>query len=361
VTLEDPAANAETVTPVLQVDSIHKSYSGSRSAGTVAHTGPARTAGTEAASHIKAVDGVSFSVAAGEIVGLLGPNGAGKTTTIKTICGLIAPDSGTVTVNGFDIRRERRKALRHISAVLEGNRNLYWRLSVRENLDYFAGNRGSSPASVAKRSAELLDQFGLAGKAGELVANLSRGMQQKLAIAVALLADTDVLLLDEPTLGLDVETGYEVRTLLADIADTGKTIILSTHDMAVVEALCRRVVVIDHGRVVTDDSVINLMRLFSSRSFLVTLARPLSAFMTAELRTNFPVVGDSSRMAFTVEFMAVDDIYRLMDFLRSSGAEVESIERSSGNFEHVFRSLVNGGASSKHSETMKFGVGHVVA
>ncbi|HET8986032.1 MAG TPA: ABC transporter ATP-binding protein, partial [Trueperaceae bacterium] len=237
---------------LLQVKSIHKSY---RRGGRADGTEPAPGTDTDRSGEVKAVDGVDFSVARGEIVGLLGPNGAGKTTTIKTICGLIAPDSGTVTVNGFDVRRDRRKALRHISAVLEGNRNLYWRLSVRENLVYFAGNRGMSPAAVGPRIAELLDQFGLTNKADELVSNLSRGMQQKLAISVALLADTDVLLLDEPTLGLDVETGYEVRTLLADIARSGKTIILSTHDMAVVEALCRRVVVINHGRVVTDDSV----------------------------------------------------------------------------------------------------------
>src|SRR5690606_35771732 len=134
-----------------------------------------RSSGSKSASRVTAVDGVAFDVTAGEIVGLLGPNGAGKTTTIKTICGLIAPDTGTVTVNGFDIRRERRKALRHISAVLEGNRNLYWRLSVRENLVYFAGNRGMSPASVEKRIVKLLDQFGLSAKVDDLVANLSRG------------------------------------------------------------------------------------------------------------------------------------------------------------------------------------------
>jgi len=218
-----------------------------------------------------------------------------------------------------------------------------------------------APASVEKRIVKLLDQFGLSAKVDDLVANLSRGMQQKLAIAVALLADTDVLLLDEPTLGLDVETGYEVRTLLADIATSGKTIVLSTHDMAVVEALCGRVVVINHGRVVSDDSVANLMRLFSSRSFDVTLARPLSTVMATELRTSFSVVGDSSSLAFTVEFMAVDDIYRLMDFLRSSGAEVDSIERSSANFEHVFRSLVNGAGGMNHGRATRVGAGHVVA
>jgi ABC-2 type transport system ATP-binding protein len=343
---------------LLHVKGIHKSY---RRRGRADGSAAAHASDTDRSAEVKAVNGVDFVVTRGEIVGLLGPNGAGKTTTIKTICGLVAPDSGSVTVNGFDIGRERRRALRHISAVLEGNRNLYWRLSARENLVYFAGNRGLPPASVRGRITSLLDRFGLTGKADELVSNLSRGMQQKLAICVALLADTDVLLLDEPTLGLDVETGYEVRTLLADIARSGKTIVLSTHDMAVVEALCRRVVVINHGRVVTDDSVANLMRLLGTRSFVVTLARPLPTVMATELRTSFSVADGSSSLAFTVEFTAADDIFRLMDFLRSSRAEVESIERSNANFEHVFRSLVNGAGGVRPGRSMKVGVGHVVA
>src|SRR5690625_2615711 len=164
-------------------------------------------------SVVKAVDDVSFQVHKGEIVGLLGPNGAGKTTTIKMICGLLKMDEGKITVKGLDNDKHRLKALNHISAVLEGNRNLYWRLTVRENLEYFAGNRGASRKEVAVRIEELLADFNLKSKEKELVNRLSRGMQQKLAIAVALLAESDVILLDEPTLGLDVETGYEVRQL----------------------------------------------------------------------------------------------------------------------------------------------------
>src|SRR5690625_919904 len=167
---------------------------------------------------VKAVDGVSFEVAKGEVLGLLGPNGAGKTTTIKMICGLIRPDSGRVSVLGIDNRHDRQKALRHISAVLEGNRNLYWRLTVRENMEYFAGNRGRSRRAVKGRIDDLLGSFDLKGKENELVNSLSRGMQQKLAIAVAMLADTEVLLLDEPTLGLGVETAHEGRGHLRRIA-----------------------------------------------------------------------------------------------------------------------------------------------
>src|SRR5699024_3171514 len=115
----------------------------------------------------------------------------GKTTTIKMICGLLTPDSGAISINGVDISKNKLAGLQHISAVLEGNRNLYWRLTVRENLEYFAGNRGKSRKEVYGRIEELLAQFILKEKEDELVNRLSRGMQQKLAIAVALLADSD--------------------------------------------------------------------------------------------------------------------------------------------------------------------------
>ena len=192
---------------------------------------------------------ISFRVGEGEILGLLGPNGAGKTTTIKMICSLLRPDAGRVLVAGVDNQRHRLKALRHLSAVLEGNRNLYWRLSLRENMLYFAGNRGVSARAARPKIDALLEHFGLSDKADELVNNLSRGTQQKLAIAVALLAETEVILLDEPTLGLDVGTGLEVRRLMREIAAEGRTVIISTHDMAVVQELCARTVIISAGRV----------------------------------------------------------------------------------------------------------------
>src|SRR5699024_1375299 len=123
-----------------------------------------------------AVNDVSFTVHRGEILGLLGPNGAGKSSIIKMICGLLIPDSGTITINGNNNRDKRLHTLRDISAVLEGNRNIYWRLTVRENLEYFAGNRGFSRKDIALDVENLLEQFDLKGKEHELVNSLSRGM-----------------------------------------------------------------------------------------------------------------------------------------------------------------------------------------
>jgi len=291
---------------------------------------------------VTAVDGVSFEVGRGEILGLLGPNGAGKTTTIKIICSLLKPDAGRVLVNGLDNQRQRLKTLRHISAVLEGNRNLYWRLSVRENMAYFAGNRGVSRRAARGRIEELLAQFHLEDKADELVNNLSRGMQQKLAIAVALLANTEVILLDEPTLGLDVETSLEVRRLLAEVAAAGHTVIISTHDMAVVQELCARTVIISAGRVVANDKVANLLALFETRAYRVTLGAPLTPEQVRSLE-HFAVmryeVGEKPTVFVTLEHK--EDIYDLMDVFKQERTPIETIDRTVADFERVFLELVN--------------------
>lgn len=295
---------------------------------------------------IQAVEDVSFTVQRGEILGLLGTNGAGKTTTIKMICGLLTPDSGTVMVNGIDNQAKRLETLREISAVLEGNRNIYWRLTVRENLEYFAGNRGHSRKEVAGRIEELLAQFHLKDKENELVNRLSRGMQQKLAIAVALLANSEVILLDEPTLGLDVETGYEIRELLKDIVkDQKRTIIMSSHDMGVIQDLCERTVIINNGKLVTDDRVENLLRLFEVRSYTVTLGEPLNAEQLQGLVEKFPVhtyEQDSSKPTIEVELAKSEEIYDLFALLKWNETQIEAIDRSAINFEHVFMEIVKG-------------------
>ncbi|MBU9723731.1 MULTISPECIES: ABC transporter ATP-binding protein [Bacillaceae] len=298
---------------------------------------------------VHAVTDVSFTVNRGEILGLLGPNGAGKTTTIKMICGLLIPDSGTITVNGLNNQKKRFDSLRHISAVLEGNRNLYWRLTVRENLEYFAGNRGASRKEVAGKIDDLLEKFRLKDKENELVNRLSRGMQQKLAIAVAMLAESDVILLDEPTLGLDVETGYEVRQLLREIVrDYNRTIIISTHDMDVVQDLCERTVIVNQGKIVTDDRVENLMKLFDIRSYTVTLSGLLSAQQQQLLLQQFPnhvYTPDTVQSKLEVDLAKSEEIYNLFDVLKMEATPVESIDRNTVNFEQIFMQIVKGGTN----------------
>ncbi|WP_210469921.1 ABC transporter ATP-binding protein [Sporosarcina sp. 6E9] len=315
--------------PIIEVKKLMKSYKKRKSK-----------------EHIQAVSDVSFTVNKGEILGLLGPNGAGKTTTIKMICGLLIPDSGTITINGMNNREKRLGALKHISAVLEGNRNLYWRLTVRENLEYFAGNRGASRKEVANQIEDLLDSFNLKEKENELVNRLSRGMQQKLAIAVAMLANSDVILLDEPTLGLDVETGYEVRELLSRIVkDYNRTIIISSHDMNVIQDLCDRTVIINDGKIVVDDKVENLMKLFEVRAYSITLGDVLSEQQQHILQQKFPqyeYTTDTMQSILQIHLTKSDEIYDLFDVLKMENTPVESIDRNTINFEQIFMKIVKG-------------------
>ena len=295
-------------------------------------------------SVVKAVDDVSFQVHKGEIVGLLGPNGAGKTTTIKIICGLLKMDEGKILVNGLDNDKHRLKALNHISAVLEGNRNLYWRLTVRENLEYFAGNRGKSKKEVQVQIKHLLQLFHLEDKENELVNRLSRGMQQKLAIAVAMLADTEIILLDEPTLGLDVETSYEVRDILKQIVEKeNRTIIISSHDMGVIQAVCERVIIINHGKVVTDNRVEELMELFNARQYTIMLGEFLTEEQLTQMTACFPNFEYDSEQAkpkLTVELLSAEQIYQVFDILKQNETPVENIDRNTINFEQVFMEII---------------------
>ena len=315
--------------PIIEVKNLMKSYRKRKSK-----------------EYIQAVNDVSFTVNKGEILGLLGPNGAGKTTTIKMICGLLIPDTGTITINGMNNREKRLGALKHISAVLEGNRNLYWRLTVRENLEYFAGNRGASRKEVSNQIDDLLESFNLKEKEKELVNRLSRGMQQKLAIAVAMLADSDVILLDEPTLGLDVETGYEVRELLRTIVnDYNRTIIISSHDMNVIQDLCDRTVIINDGKIVVDDKVENLMKLFEVRAYTITLGDVLSEQQQHILQQKFPeyeYTTDTMQSVLQIHLTKSDEIYDLFDVLKMENTPVESIDRNTINFEQIFMKIVKG-------------------
>jgi ABC-2 type transport system ATP-binding protein len=224
---------------------------------------------------LTAVADVSLTLAAGEVLAFLGPNGAGKTTTVKMIAGLIVPNAGQVQVMGQDPHRQPQ-ALRHIGAVLEGNRNLYWRLTPSENLEYFGVLRGLTRSVARQRGQALLERFELAHKARTPTQGLSRGMQQKLAIAVALIHQPQLLLLDEPTLGLDVEATETVKQLVQEIAQIeGRSVLLTTHQLDVAEQLSDRVAIIRQGEIVAEAKTPDLIRQFSSGVYQIELAQPL--------------------------------------------------------------------------------------
>jgi len=198
---------------------------------------------------VRAVDGISFTVAEGEIFGLLGHNGAGKTTTIRMLTGRAFPTAGTATVAGYDVVHQREQIKPLINAVFE-DPNLYERLSGRDNLVFFCSLYGVPAA----RADELLATVGLANAAKRKVKTYSSGMKQRLLIARALVNRPRVLFMDEPTRGLDPSSARELRQLIARLAKEGTTVFLTTHYMEEADELCDRVAFLSQGKVVALDT-----------------------------------------------------------------------------------------------------------
>lgn len=203
---------------------------------------------------VVAVDDVSFGIQEGELFGLLGPNGAGKTTTVKMLTTLLIPTLGTASVKGFDVVAQANEVRKRIGFIFGGERGLYWRLSGVDNLRYFASLYNLDYDVTQKRIPQLLDLVGLNGRGDEKVQGYSRGMKQRLHVARTLLHDPDVLFLDEPTLGLDPVGAREFRQVILNLQSEKKTILLTTHYMFEADALCDRIAIINHGRIIAIDT-----------------------------------------------------------------------------------------------------------
>ncbi len=208
----------------------------------------------------RAVDGIDLVVEAGEIFGLLGPNGAGKTTTMKMLATLLIPTSGTIRVLGVDPLERPREVRARLGAMLSGERSLYWKLTARENLEYFAALYHVPPGETKARIAKVLAAVKLADRADDYVERYSTGMRQRLALARALLPDPPLVVLDEPTVGLDPQASRDLRDRVRELKAQGRTVLLTTHYMEEADQLCDRVAIIDHGRIVALDTPAALKR-----------------------------------------------------------------------------------------------------
>jgi ABC-2 type transport system ATP-binding protein len=197
-----------------------------------------------------AVDEISFRVPKGEIFGLLGPNGAGKTTTIKMLCTLITPTTGDGFINEYSIVEEPQKVRESLGVMLTGERTLYWKLTGRENLEYFAALYHLQHSDTRKRIDYLLQLLGLSDREDTVVENYSTGMRIRLSFAKALLNEAPVLLFDEPTASLDPQSSRLIRDIIRDLKKDGYAVILTTHNMDEADVLSDRVAIIDHGRIV---------------------------------------------------------------------------------------------------------------
>jgi len=204
----------------------------------------------------KAIDAISFNIKKGEIVGFLGPNGAGKSTTMKILTGYIKASEGVAEVNGFNLENETKLAQNSIGYLPENN-PLYLEMYVKEFLE-FAGSLYQIKGSVLKdRVTELIQLVGLAKENNKKIGALSKGYRQRVGLAQALIHDPEILILDEPTTGLDPNQLIEIRALIKEVGKN-KTVIFSTHIMKEVESICERVIILNKGKIVADDSLKNL-------------------------------------------------------------------------------------------------------
>jgi len=206
-----------------------------------------------------AIEGLTFTCARGEVLGLLGPNGAGKTTTLRVLSTVLRPTCGTARVLGYDVVREAGKVRRSIGVLTEHS-GLYGRLTPRELLWYFGRLYGLPDSLLAKRVSSLLEALDLGDAADRPAKGLSRGTRQKVALARALVHDPPVLLLDEPTFGLDLFAARQVREFIRQFREEGRAFLLSTHLMEEAERLCDRVAILNHGRLIALGTLEELRR-----------------------------------------------------------------------------------------------------
>ncbi|HVO37282.1 MAG TPA: ATP-binding cassette domain-containing protein [Candidatus Acidoferrum sp.] len=208
--------------------------------------------GKKTTTTIRALDNVDFEIQEGELFGLLGPNGAGKTTTVKILCTLLEPTSGHAFVKGLDVVKQARQVQRIVNMVAGGERMLYYRLTGRENLRYFAELYNVPKKDVKARVETLLELMGLVDRADDEVEKYSKGMKQRLQVCRGMINDPQVLFLDEPTLGLDVNIAKDLRKFICEkiVHEQGKTVLLTTHYMYEAEEMCGRVGFLSKGKLV---------------------------------------------------------------------------------------------------------------
>ncbi|TMG66024.1 MAG: ABC transporter ATP-binding protein [Chloroflexi bacterium] len=293
----------------------------------------------------RAVDGIDLRVESGEIFGLLGPNGAGKTTTMKMLATLLIPTSGTIRVLGIDPLERPREVRARLGAMLSGERSLYWKLTARENLEYFAALYHVPQAETDQRIAGVLTAVKLTDRAEDYVERYSTGMRQRLALARALLPDPPLIILDEPTVGLDPQASRDLRDRVRELRAQGRTVLLTTHYMEEADQLCDRVAIIDHGRIVALDTPAALKRTIRAEEvvhleigvvgddapMLDRLGR--SATLARSERRN----GTLSVTAHCAS--ARDFVPAAFDAARSNGATIRHVEVVPVTLEDVFLAL----------------------
>ena len=303
---------------------------------------------------IEALKSVNLRIKEGEIFGILGPNGAGKTTLIKILCTLIIHDEGEVYVNGFDPKRESGEVLKNLQAVLPESRGFNWRLSGRQNLEFYALLYGLGDAEAKERISYLLDFTNLTDRADDGYQRYSTGMQRKLLLCRALLRNTPIIVFDEPTAGLDPASADEFRKMVIErlVRKEGKTILLSTHNLQEAQELCDRLAILERGNVIALDTPDNVRHLVIEDRFLrivfadalfgaeeERLVRDLEA--AESVRSVSAEVNQGKRLyGLTMRVEKDMDLTGILRTLAESGLKIKTVNTEDPTLEDAFNAII---------------------
>ncbi|MEJ2596532.1 MAG: gliding motility-associated ABC transporter ATP-binding subunit GldA [bacterium] len=288
-----------------------------------------------------AVNQVSFTVNAGEIVGFIGPNGAGKSTTMKIITGTLPPDEGSVAINGMSTLSNEKK-IRRIIGYLPEHNPLYLELYIREYLEYVAGLYGITGKRSDDRIDKVVQMTGLLPEIKKKIGALSKGYRQRVGLAQALVHDPEILILDEPTSGLDPNQLVEIRSLISSIGKT-KTILLSTHILQEVEAICDRVIIINKGKIVADEhaNALRIKKEDEAQTILIETDHPLDVATWEKL----PFVEYARQIhdnQYLLETREKRDVRgEVSNFAVGQGLTILSLQLKQKSLEEVFREITN--------------------
>ncbi|MBA2678684.1 MAG: ABC transporter ATP-binding protein [Ktedonobacteraceae bacterium] len=290
---------------------------------------------------LTAVENLSLTIGGSQVFGVLGANGAGKTTTIKMMCGLITPTTGTIRLNDYDVKQQRSQAARQIGAVLEGTRNVYWRLTAWENLMYFGRLKGYRGPQLAERGKRLLQELELWDRRDQPLRYFSRGMQQKVAVAAALIADPPIVLLDEPTLGLDIQAALTVKSWIARLArEEGKTVILTTHQLDLAQDLCEHVAIMYKGQILANKPLNELLYLFEKNRFQIKVRGELSIRQQEQLHAWKITYADGETL-LDGSLADQDELHEMLTHLHMWKLPILAVNQQEPDLENVFVRMIS--------------------
>ena len=310
---------------------------------------------TKKYANIKAVDNISFDVKDGEIVGFLGPNGAGKTTTMNMITGFIEPTEGQIIINNYDISKKANKAKKQIGYMPEGI-PLYTDLTAKEFVNYMAELKGVKKKERKEIVQKILEETGLKDVKNKLIRNLSRGYKQRVSLAGALVGNPEVIILDEPTVGLDPKQITEIRTLIKELGKK-HTVILSSHILSEVSQICERVIIINNGKIIAIDTPENLESKTKEKNTIIVTVEDSKENMNS-IKDKITEIEDikllkenqdGSKQYSITSAQEVDLRKKLFEVLPKEEITILELKKSETSLEDAFIKLINSAISSSYS------------